>query len=186
MRNLIVFNMMSLDGYIADSKGDMSWAHKHDEEWNSFAASNASGDAVLLFGRATYDMMASYWPTAIASQNSPVVAKRMNELQKIVFSKTMDKASWSNTTLVKGDLVTEVKRLKQQPGAGMVILGSASIVAQLTSARLIDEYQIAVNPVILGCGKSMFAGITEKLNLKLSKSRTFGNGNVFLSYEPAK
>ena len=167
MRKLIVFNMMSLDGFIADSKGDMSWAHKHDEEWNSFVAGNASGDGVLVFGRVTYDMMASYWPTPVAAQNSPVVAKRMNELQKIAFSKKMDKAAWQNTTLVKGDLVEEMKRLKQQPGAGLVILGSASIVEQLTEARLIDEYQVAVNPIILGAGKSMFSGIQKKAGLKL-------------------
>src|SRR5690242_14836220 len=150
MRKLMVFNSMSLDGFIADGKGDMSWAHKQDEEWNSFVAGNASGDGVLVFGRRTYDMMAGYWPTPMAAQNSPVVAKRMNELQKIVFSRTMEKAWWQNTTLVKGELAVEMKRLKEQPGADLVILGSASIVAQLSDARLIDEYQVALNPVVLG------------------------------------
>jgi dihydrofolate reductase len=185
MRKLIVFNMMSLDGFIADSKGDMSWAHKHDEEWNSFVAGNASGEGVLVFGRVTYDMMASYWPTPVASQNSPVVAKRMNELPKIVFSRNMQAASWQNTTLLKGNLAEEVKRLKSQPGADMVILGSASVVAQLTAARLIDDYQIALSPIVLGGGKSMFANLADKAGLKLKDSRTFKNGNVFLTYQPA-
>ena len=185
MRKLMVFNSMSLDGFIADGTGDMSWAHKQDEEWNSFVASNASGEGVLVFGRRTYDMMAGYWPTAMAAQNSPVVVKRMNKLQKIVFSRTMEKASWQNTALVKGELAVEVKRLKEQPGAGLVILGSASIVAQLSDARLIDEYHVALNPVILGGGKSMFEGLTEKLPLKLIRSRSFQNGNVFLTYQPA-
>jgi len=184
MRKLMVFNSMSLDGFIADGKGDMSWAHKQDEEWNSFVAGNASGDGVLVFGRKTYDMMAGYWPTALAAQNSPVVAKRMNELQKIVFSRTMENASWQNTTLMKGELADEMKRLKEQPGAGLVILGSASIVAQLSDARLIDEYQVATNPVVLGGGKSMFDGVAEKLPLKLIRSRSFQNGNVFLTYQP--
>ena len=184
MRKLMVFNSMSLDGFIADGEGDMSWAHKQDEEWNSFVAGNASGEGVLVFGRRTYDMMAGYWPTAMAAQNSPVVAKRMNELQKIVFSRTMEKASWQNTALVKGELAVEMKRLKEQPGAGLVILGSASIVAQLSDARLIDEYQIALHPIVLGGGKSMFDGAREKLPLKLTGSRSFQNGNLFLTYQP--
>ena len=185
MRKLMVFNSMSLDGFIADGKGDMSWAHKQDEEWNSFVAGNASGDGVLVFGRRTYDMMAGYWPTPMAAQNSSVVAKRMNELQKIVFSRTMENATWQNTTLVKSELAVEMKRLKAQPGADLVILGSASIVAQLSDARLIDEYQVAMNPVVLGGGKSMFDGVGEKLRLKLIRSRSFQNGNVFLTYQPA-
>jgi dihydrofolate reductase len=185
MRKLMVFNSMSLDGFIADGKGDMSWAHKQDEEWNSFVAGNASGEGVLVFGRKTYDMMAGYWPTPMAAQNSPVVAKRMNELQKIVFSRTMERASWQNTTLAEGELAVEMKRLKEQPGAGLVILGSASIVAQLSDARLIDEYQVALSPILLGGGKSMFAGLREKLPLKLVRSRSFQNGNVFLIYQPA-
>jgi dihydrofolate reductase len=185
MRKLMVFNSMSLDGFIASGTGDMSWAHKQDEEWNSFVTANASGKAVLVFGRKTYDMMAGYWPTPMASQNSPAVAKRMNELHKMVFSRTMEKAWWQNTTLVKGDLVDNVKRLKEQAGADMVILGSASIVAQLTDARLIDEYQIAMCPIMLGGGKSMFYGIKQNLSLKLNGSRSFQNGNVFLTYQPA-
>jgi dihydrofolate reductase len=185
MRKLMVFNSMSLDGFIADGKDDMSWAHQQDEEWNSFVAGNASGEGVLVFGRKTYDMMAGYWPTPMAAQNSPVVAKRMNELQKIVFSRTMEKASWQNTTLLKGELTAEVKRLKQHPGPDLVILGSASIVAQLCDARLIDEFQIALAPILLGGGKSMFAGIGEKLAMKLAGTRSFQNGNVFLTYHPA-
>jgi dihydrofolate reductase len=171
--------MMSLDGFIADSQGDMSWAHRHDEEWNSFAAGNASGEAVLVLGRVTYDMMASYWPTPLASQNAPLVARRMNELEKVVFSRSLAKASWQNTTVARGDLVEGMKRLKAQAGADMVILGSASIVSQLTGAHLIDEYQIAVSPIALGGGKFMFS---NRANLALRRSRTFSNGNVFLSY----
>jgi dihydrofolate reductase len=185
MRKLMVFNSMSLDGFIASSSGDMSWAHKQDEEWNSFVAGNASGEGVLVFGRKTYDMMAGYWPTPMACQNSPVVAKRMNELQKIVFSRTMEKAAWQNTRLVRGDLATEMKGLKGQAGADLVILGSASIVAQLTELRLIDEYQIAMCPIVLGGGKSMFEGIKEQLALKSSGSRSFQNGNVFVTYQLA-
>jgi len=183
MRKLAVFNMVTLDGFFVDSKGDMSWAHKNDEEWNAFVGGNASGSGVLLFGRITYELMASYWPTPMALQNSPVVAKGMNDLPKVVFSRTLDKASWSNTKLVKGDMVGEVRKMKKEPGPDMVILGSGNIVSQLAQENLIDEYQIALNPIVLGKGRTMFEGVNEKLNLKLTKSRTFRNGNVFLCYE---
>jgi dihydrofolate reductase len=176
--------MVSLDGFFVDSKGDMSWAHKHDAEWNAFVGGNASGSGVLVFGRKTYELMTSYWPTPMALQNSPVVAKGMNEMPKIVFSRTLDKASWNNTNLVKGDLATEVRKLKEEPGPGMVILGSGSIVSQLAQQNLIDEYQLAVSPIVLGKGRTLFEGVKEKLNLKLTTSRTFGNGTVFACYQP--
>jgi dihydrofolate reductase len=184
MRKLVVFNMVSLDGFFVDRKGDMSWAHKNDAEWNAFVGENASGNGVLVFGRITYELMASYWPTPMALQNSPVVAKGMNDLPKIVFSRTLDNASWSNTKLVKGDLAGEVRRLKKESGPDMVILGSGSIVSQLAQQNLIDEYQIALSPIVLGNGRTMFEGVKEKLNLKLTKSRTFGNGTVFACYQP--
>jgi dihydrofolate reductase len=185
MRSLIVFNHVSLDGYFVDKKADMRWAHKQDPEWNEFVAGNARGGGVLLFGRVTYEMMASYWPTPMAAQNSPAVAEHMNNLQKVVFSRTLDKASWKNTKLVKGDLATEVRKMKQESGEGLVIMGSGTIVSQLAQEGLIDEFQIVVCPIVIGSGRTLFEGVTEKLNLKLTKSRTFGNGNVYTCYEPA-
>ncbi len=185
MRSLIVFNHVSLDGYFVDKKGDMRWAHKQDPEWNEFVAGNARGGGVLLFGRVTYEMMASYWPTPMAAQNSPAVAEHMNNLQKVVFSRTLDKASWNNTKLVKGDLATEVRKMKQESGEGLVIMGSGTIVSQLAQEGLIDEFQVVMCPIVIGTGRTLFEGVTEKLNLKLTKSRTFGNGNVYTCYEPA-
>ncbi len=186
MRKLIVFNHVSLDGYFTDAKGDMSFAHndRPDAEWDAFAESNASGGGMLLFGRITYELMASFWPTPSAEESMPVVAERMNNLPKVVFSRTLDKASWNNTKLVKGDLIGEIRRMKNDPGEGMAILGSGSIVSQLAQHGLIDEYQIVVDPVVLGKGRTMFDGIKDKLPLKLIKTRTFGNGNVLLCYEP--
>jgi len=182
MRTLIVFNQVSLDGYIADAHNDMSWAHKDDPEWNAFAAQNASGGGVLLFGRVTYDMMAAFWPSPAALKSAPAVAEGMNRMQKVVFSRTMKKAAWQNTTLVKDDIAGAVRKMKAEPGPGMVILGSASIVSQLTQAGLIDEYQMVMNPVVLGAGKTMFAGLKDKVGLKLSSARPFKNGNVVLTY----
>jgi dihydrofolate reductase len=184
MRKLIVFNQMALDGYIADRNGDMSWAHRQDAEWNEFVQGNAGGGGELVFGRITYELMASFWPTPMAMKSFPVVAEGMNKLPKVVFSKTLDKASWSNTKLVKGNIAAEMRKMKQEPGAGMVILGSGSVVSQLAEEGLIDEYQIVVNPIALGKGKGMFDTIRQKLTLKLIKTRVFTNGNVLLCYEP--
>ena len=138
----------------------------------------------MLFGRITYELMASYWPTPMAAQRDPVVAEGINRCPKVVFSRTLEKATWNNTKLVKGDLIVEVRKMKQEPGKDMAILGSGSLVSQLARAGLIDEYQVMVNPVILGQGRTMF-DVKNRLCLKLSKTRTFGNGNVLLCYEPA-
>jgi dihydrofolate reductase len=109
----------------------------------------------------------------------------MNKLPKVVFSKTLNDVSWSNTQLARGDMAAEVRKMKEEPGDGMTILGSGTLVAQLADEGLIDEYHVVVNPVALGKGRSMFEGIKEKFSLKPTKSRTFGNGCVYLVYEPA-
>lgn len=186
MPRLIVFENVTLDGYFSGANGDISWAHKDqkDPEWDAFVAENASGEGRLLFGRKTYELMASYWPTPLAAQNDPAVAEGMNSLPKTVFSRTLEKASWSNTRLVKGGLAEEVRRMKKGPGADIAILGSGSIVSQLAPEGLIDEYQIVVNPVVLGAGRTMFGSVKAKLALKRTKVRAFGNGNVLLCYEP--
>jgi dihydrofolate reductase len=185
MRKVHVFDNVSLDGFFSDANSDMSWAHKRDEEWNAFASGNASGEAELLFGRVTYQMMAAFWPTPEAAQMLPAVAAGMNRSRKFVFSRTLDAVQWQNTTLLKGDLVAEVTRLKQQPGPDFVILGSGSLVSQLTEARLIDLYQIVLNPIVLGRGRTLFETVTTRLPLTLQKTQSFRNGNVVLWYEPA-
>ena len=186
MRKLIAFEHVSVDGYFVDANGDMSWAHKQDPEWDEFSASNAKGDGMLLFGRVTYDMMASFWPTPAAMQMMPTVAEGMNRMPKAVASRTMDKAAWQNTTVLKGDLATEVRKLKESPGPDIAILGSGSIVSQLAQAGLIDELQVVVNPVVLGKGRTLFEGVKDKIGLTRTEARTFGNGNVVLKYEPAR
>jgi dihydrofolate reductase len=186
MRKLIVFNHITLNGYFVDGNGQFNWARhgNEDPEYAQFVAGNASGGGELVFGRVTYSMMASFWPTPVADQHMPEVARGMNASPKVVFSRTLSEAAWNNTRLLKGDLVTEVRKLKEESGAGMCILGSGSIVAQLAPQGLIDEYQFMVDPVALGKGRSMFDGLPEPLNLKLTKSRVFQNDKVFLRYEP--
>jgi dihydrofolate reductase len=184
MPRVVVFNSVSVDGYFTTPDGDVTWAHKNDPEWNAFVGENAGGAGRLLFGRVTYDMMVSYWPTPAAAKNDPAVAEGMNNLQKIVVSRTLDKVTWKNTTLLKGDLATGVRKLKKEPGDDLVILGSGSIVAQLARADLIDEYQLITVPVVLGKGRTLFEGIDDPLALTRTRSRTFENGNVLNCYEP--
>ena len=109
----------------------------------------------------------------------------MNNLSKVVFSRTLYRATWKNTKLVKGDPATEVRKMKNASGADMVILGSGTIVSQLAQEGLIDEYQLIVNPIVLGSGRTLFEGVKKRLNLKRTKTRNFGNGNALLCYEPA-
>jgi dihydrofolate reductase len=182
MRTLSVFNMTSLDGYICDRNGDMSWAHRSDPEWTAFGASNASGTSTLLFGRVTYEMMLAYWPTAEAARNDPDVAAGMNRARRLVFSRTLTSSPWAGTGILAGDPAEEVRALKAGEGPPLVLLGSASIAALLSQARLIDEYQVAVLPVALGGGRTMFDGLSERLELRRTEVRPFGNGAVFLRY----
>jgi dihydrofolate reductase len=183
MRKLLVFNNVTLDGYFSDAAGDLSWAHRQDEEWKAYVADNAKGESVLLLGRVTYELMVRFWPTAQAIELMPAMAERMNNREKVVFSRTLENASWNRTRLVKSDPAAEVRRMKKEPGPSMVLLGSGSIVSLLAQEGLIDEYQVVVNPVVLGKGRSMFDGVQRTLNLKMTRTRTFKNGNVLLCYE---
>jgi dihydrofolate reductase len=186
MPKLLVFNSITLDGYFTGENGDLSWAHTRtagDKEWSEFIGENAKSEGLLLFGRVTYQMMAGYWPTPQAMQSEPVVAQHINAAPKVVFSRTLDKATWGNTRIVREDPVSEIRRLKEAPGADLVIMGSGTLVAPLAEAGLIDEYQLVLVPVALGQGRSLFDGVKRMLTLQPTRTRTFRNGNILLCYE---
>ncbi len=183
MRKVFVSNLVTVDGFFAGPNGEIDW-HNVDAEFNDYAISMLNSIDTMLFGRVTYDMMAGYWPTAAVLKDDPIVAGKMNSLAKIVFSKTLDKVEWENTRLVKENIAEEIQKLKQQPGKDIAILGSGTIVQLLTNLRLIDEYWLLVNPIILGKGKPLFKDIKEKVNLKLLDVRKFDSGNVMLKYHP--
>ena len=189
MRELHVFENVTLDGYFTGENGDLGWAHTRrtegDDEWNEFVAGNASGGGTLLLGRKTYDMMRAYWPTPQAQEQAPEVAAGMNRMEKVVFSRSLASSDWNNTRFVKGDVADQVRKLKEQDGDGdITLLGSGSIVAQLAGAGLIDGYQLVVNPVIIGKGRTLFEGARGPLTLEPTKTRAFRNGNVLLGYAP--
>lgn len=186
MRRLTVFNHVSLDGYFCDAKGDMSWAHRQDPEWSEFMSENASSSGALVFGRVTYELMASYWPTAAAHEAHPAAAEGMTRAPKVVFSRTLTDVSWENTTLVnpeRGSIAAAAEAMKTESGPDLVILGSGSIVSFLSREGLIDAYTFVVSPIVLGSGRTLFEGVEKRLALALKQSRAFGNGNVVLEYE---
>lgn len=187
MPTLSAFMNVSIDGCFCDANGDMSAFHAlhRDAEFQAFTEENAKGGGRLVFGRKTYDMMAGYWPSPMAKQQNPVVAEQMNAREKIVISHRMTTADWANTKVLNGDLVAEVKKLKAAPGTDMVILGSGSIVAQLSEAKLLDGLALVVNPVVFGNGRKLMEGVGKNLPWKLTRSRAFDNGAVYLAYAPA-
>jgi len=185
MRKVFLFNMVTLDGFFEGPNQDISWHHV-DEEFNEFAIQQLNEIDTLLFGRVTYQVMASYWPTEHAISDDPEVAGLMNSLPKIVFSKTLDKAEWNNSRLIKENAADEVLKLKQQPGKDIAIFGSSDLAVTLAQNGVIDEYRVIVNPVFLGKGTSLLKGIKEKMNLKFLNARIFKSGNVLLYYVPEK
>ena len=183
MRKLYSFNMVTLDGFFEGPNRDISW-HNVDAEFNEFAIEQTNSGDALLFGRVTYQIMASYWPTPDAIKDDPIVADHMNRTPKIVVSRTLEKAEWNNTRLIKDQVAEEIAKLKQQPGKDIAVFGSAILLSTLMQFDLVDEHRIMLNPVILGQGTPLFKNSKDKQNLKLVNTRIFGNGNVLLCYQP--
>jgi dihydrofolate reductase len=184
MGKVSAFNFLTLNGFFEGSNHDISW-HRHGAEENRYAARMLESGNTLLFGRVTYQLMASYWPTPLAITNDPIVAGGMNRAAKIVFSRTLKRATWENTRLVKGSPAEEIRKLKRRPGKDLTLLGSGRILTQLAEQGLIDEFQIMVDPVALGNGTPLFKGLKHRLDLRLTSARTFRSGTVLLCYRPA-
>jgi dihydrofolate reductase len=183
MIKVILFNLVSLDGFFEGENHSLDW-HNVDEEFNVFANEQLDSAGMLLFGRVTYEMMAEFWPSASAIRDDPSTAAYMNRLPKIVFSRTLKSAAWQNTRLVKDNIVEEVRRLKEESGKDLYIFGSSNLSVTLVQNGLIDEFRLLVNPLVLGKGKPLFKGIQEKLALELIRTKTFRSGNVLLVYQP--
>jgi dihydrofolate reductase len=175
---------MSANGFFKGPDEDISWAHENpSEETSQFASENAQGGAILLFGRKTYEMMASFWPTPQGKKVNEGVATGMTNAEKIVFSKTLKKAGWANTRIVRDNLEAEVTELKQGTKS-VTILGSGSIITQLASKGLIDEFQLMVHPVVIGQGTTLLNELSKKIELELTYTKSFKNGMVLLNYKP--
>ena len=180
MKKIIVFNMVSVDGFFAGTDGNISW-HNVDAEFNEFAIKQLGEAGVLLFGKTTYDLMAGYWPKEGVVKDDPIVAGLMNSLPKIVFSKSMDKAEWNNVKILNDIKKLDIEKLKEISEKDIFIFGSGQIVQEFAKLGLIDEYRLMVNPVVLGQGKPLFK---EPAEFKLLESKQFKNGNVLIYYQP--
>jgi dihydrofolate reductase len=192
MRRIVMFNWVSIDGFFAGPNGEIDWIlrdPKVDQALRESGANNeqtkSGGSDTMLLGNATYTMFENSWPQMARDPNAPEemhkMADEVNRMNKVVFSRTRKEAPWENSRLLHGNLIEEVEKLKQTEGTPILIFGSGTIVQQLTDAGLIDEYFIAVTPVVLGKGKLLF-GDVQKRNLQLKESRQFESGNVLLRY----
>lgn len=185
MRKIIVSNNVTLDGFFAGPNGELVWK-VWDEEIAQYAKDQVPSTDTILFGRVTYELMSSYWPTpAAANSEDPVIVAFMNNSHKIVFSKTLARADLENTEVVKEINPKEILKMKQKPGMDMIVFGSGSVVSALAQHGLIDDYRIFVTPVVLGRGKPLFQGTKARMNLKLLDTKRFNNGVVLLHFIPA-
>jgi dihydrofolate reductase len=186
MRKVIVLMHESLDGMVAGPNGEMDWI-QFDEEMTGYVSKATQDADAAIYGRVTYQMMESYWPTAAENPNATRHdidhANWVNQAQKIVFSRTMERSDWKGTVIMKDIVRDEIESLKKQQGKNLLLIGSASIVHAFIELDLIDEYWINVNPVLLGKGKPMFRNIKNRQNLNLTEAKNFNGGVMGLKYE---
>jgi dihydrofolate reductase len=181
MRKITAGLFMSLDGVI-ESPQEWHFPYWSDEMGEVVGGQMAAADTMLL-GRVTYEGFAAYWPT---STDDPQMAARMNSTPKLVASRTLDTVEWQNSTLIKGDVVEELKKIKQQPGKNLGMTGSVNLLRSLLRAGIVDELVILVHPIVVGKGQRLFEDTGEPVPLKLTDSKTFSNGVVALTYGPAE
>jgi len=187
MRKIIFLIHVTLDGFVAGTKGEMDWIVYNDDLESDAHSLHDSTDAAI-YGRVTYQMMESYWPTVLTDPSSTESAREharwADDATKIVITKTLDHTNWKNTLLIHDHVIEEMQKIKQLPGKNLWLLGSPSVAQLFMKHDLIDEYRINVNPVILGSGIPLFANQEQQVNLKLIRTTTFKGGVVGLRYEP--
>lgn len=181
MRKLFWQINVTVDGFMEGPNRELDYtAQIVDEDFDRYCTEMLNSIDAILLGRVTYQLFAGYWPSATGPD-----ADRLNELPKVVFSRTLEKAEWNNSRLVRENVAEEVARLKQQPGKDLALFGSADLASTFMQLGLIDEYRIFVTPFILGGGTPMFKNIHDRIALKLLKAATWSSGIVALHYRPA-
>src|SRR5688572_2921820 len=187
MRKIISFMHISLDGFVAGVNGELSWV-KVDEEIFNYVGERISEGDTALYGRVTYQMMESYWPTAgdkpTATKHAIEHSKWYNKVHKVVLSKTMDPIAigLTNTKIISDNLSDSINEIKQQPGEDILLFGSPTATHSLIQLNLIDGYWLFVNPIILGSGIPLFVDIKDNIKLKLLTTRQFTSGVTELNY----
>lgn len=193
-----MFNRVTADGYFAGPDGNLDWIIP-EPAIDTMGADALPRVDTVLFGRRTYELFARFWPHVAddagaedphdarpLSSEQRAMARGLNEMTKLVFSRTLNDVSWRNSRIVRDLNPAEIQAMKQQPGEDMIIFGSGSIVSQLTPHGLIDEYQVVVSPVLLGRGQPLFTALPKDVRLDLLEARGFTSGNVLLRYAPAR
>jgi dihydrofolate reductase len=188
MRKIVLFLHQSLDGYCATLEGGLDWV-PYNEGFEKYAEQVVQTVGVQLYGRKTYEMMKSYWPTvlndAAASQHEREHAAWIEDIEKIVFSTTLQDAGWNNTRVIGTNVEEEVKKLKEGEGKDLVIFGSPTLARSLMEMNLIDEFRFTVSPVILGSGITFIRSIEKRVNLELVSTEQIAGGIVTLHYKLA-
>jgi dihydrofolate reductase len=188
MRKLVVFMHTTLDGFVAGPKGEMDWINVEDEIFD-YAGHRTNEADIALYGRVTYQMRESYWPTAgdqpTATRHDIEHSTWYNQVAKVVLSKSMKDQNLKNTKIISDNLTEKINELKQSGTKDILMFGSPTAAHSLMERNLVDEYWIFVNPVLLGQGIPLFANIKDKTKLKLRTSNVFSSGVVCLHYERA-
>ena len=191
MRKLIVSMNLTIDGYLSGPDCELDW---HFECWtkqmgDTLCSELAKADTILL-GRVTYTAMSEYWTLKAADPSCRgedfAFANMMNSYSKIVFSKTIHSTTWNNTKLMHGNLLYELKKMKQEQGKNIIVYGSSLLVDSLVKYELVDEYQLWLHPVVLGKGKRLFKKFNQPLNLHIVKTEQFNSGVLLVHYEIQK
>jgi dihydrofolate reductase len=189
MRKVIFLIHVTLDGFAAGPNGEMDWI-VYNEEVEHYAHSLHSTTDAAIYGRVTYQMMDSYWPSVLAdpSSSGPALdhARWYDSATKIVVSTTLDSVERKNTLVIRDHIAEEITKLKAQPGKDMWLLGSPSLAQTFMRLDLIDEYRINVNPVMLGRGQPLFSALDDPIKLELLEATTFKGGVTALRYEPVR
>ena len=200
MRRIMMYNRVTADGYFSSSDGNLDWVVPDAEIDRAGAAAAATANpGTVLFGRRTYEMFASFWPHVKAGSPAPnphdpqrgqtpemlAMAKMLNAAEKFVFSRTLRDVTWNNSHIIHDFDPGQIQAMKNGTGEDIIIFGSGTIVSQLTQHGLIDEYQLIVSPIILGSGKLLFSGVTNRPRLNLLEAKGHASGNVMLRYARA-
>lgn len=185
MRKLVLFMHVSLDGFAADVDRGLGWI-SYDNELQQYADGIVASVGSPVYGRVTYELMAGYWPTVLnnpdATEHSKAHAQWVDKVTKIVFSRSMQRADWNNTIVINDNIAEEINKLKQEPGKDLVIFGSPGLAQSFLELDLIDEFQLTLNPILLGSGIPVYEKIRNKTNLRLLKATTLKSGVIGLHY----
>lgn len=189
MRKVVSFMHVSLDGFVAGPNGELEWAIM-DPEIEDYVDEQLQTVGAALYGSTTYGMMRGYWPTVPSnpdsSQHELNHAHWVENIPKIVFSRTLEHADWNNTRIIRDHISEEITALKNQPGGDLMIFGSPRITHTFIQLNLIDEYLININPLLLGSGAPLFTNVEETSKLKLVSSKIFKSGVLGLRYQTSK